>query len=69
MTSVQPVPLRTDRLLLRPWEPDDREPFAGLNADPEGDFDHPKLPPGHRLRRHVLYRADLTRLPDPPDPR
>lgn len=22
----------------------------------EGQFDHPKLPPGHRLTRHVLYR-------------
>ena len=21
-----------------------------------GEFDHPNLPPGHRLRRHVLYR-------------
>ncbi|WP_407940806.1 GNAT family N-acetyltransferase [Nonomuraea antri] len=27
--------LRTDRLLLRPWRPADREPFAALNADPE----------------------------------
>jgi RimJ/RimL family protein N-acetyltransferase len=23
-----------------------------------GGFDHPRLPEGHRLRRHVLYRAD-----------
>jgi len=27
--------LRTDRLLLRPWRPDDRLPFARMNADPE----------------------------------
>ncbi len=27
--------LRTQRLLLRPWRDDDREPFAELNADPE----------------------------------
>jgi len=27
--------LRTDRLLLRQWRADDREPFAALNADPE----------------------------------
>jgi RimJ/RimL family protein N-acetyltransferase len=27
--------LRTDRLLLRPWRPEDRPPFAALNADPE----------------------------------
>jgi ribosomal-protein-alanine N-acetyltransferase len=28
----------------------------GMTRDPADDFDHPKLPPGHRLRRHVLYR-------------
>lgn len=27
--------LRTQRLLLRPWRPDDLAPFAALNADPE----------------------------------
>jgi RimJ/RimL family protein N-acetyltransferase len=26
--------LRTERLLLRPWRAEDREPFAALNADP-----------------------------------
>lgn len=26
--------LRTERLLLRQWRPDDREPFAAMNADP-----------------------------------
>jgi len=26
--------LRTNRLLLRRWRPEDREPFAALNADP-----------------------------------
>jgi len=29
----------------------------GMQHDPKDDFDHPGLPPGHRLRRHVLYRA------------
>lgn len=29
----------------------------GMRRDPDGDFDHPALPPGHRLARHVLYRA------------
>lgn len=33
MTSL-PAELRTDRLLLRRWRPEDREPFAVLNADP-----------------------------------
>ncbi len=28
----------------------------GLKHDPADDFDHPVLPEGHRLRRHVLYR-------------
>ncbi len=28
------TPLCTDRLLLRPWRPDDRAPFVRLNADP-----------------------------------
>ncbi|MBT9557319.1 MAG: GNAT family N-acetyltransferase [Myxococcales bacterium] len=27
--------LRTERLVLRRWEPDDRAPFAHLNADPD----------------------------------
>jgi ribosomal-protein-alanine N-acetyltransferase len=28
----------------------------GLARDAHGDFDHPKLPEGHPLRPHVLYR-------------
>jgi RimJ/RimL family protein N-acetyltransferase len=28
----------------------------GMTRDPTDDFDHPNVPPGHRLRRHVLYR-------------
>jgi len=28
----------------------------GMSRDPNGDFDHPALPEGHKLRRHVLYR-------------
>jgi RimJ/RimL family protein N-acetyltransferase len=31
----------------------------GMTRDPRDDFDHPRLPEGHWLRRHVLYR--LTR--------
>lgn len=27
-----------------------------MTRDPADDFDHPKLPPGHRLSHHVLYR-------------
>jgi RimJ/RimL family protein N-acetyltransferase len=28
----------------------------GMTHDPKDDFDHPRLPVGHTLRRHVLYR-------------
>lgn len=28
----------------------------GMTHDPADDFDHPNLPEGHPLRRHVLYR-------------
>jgi RimJ/RimL family protein N-acetyltransferase len=28
----------------------------GMTHDPTGDFEHPLLPQGHPLRRHVLYR-------------
>jgi RimJ/RimL family protein N-acetyltransferase len=29
----------------------------------EGEFDHPRLPEGHRLRRHVLYRKAAAGVP------
>ena len=28
----------------------------GMHRNPADDFDHPKIPEGHPLRRHVLYR-------------
>lgn len=28
----------------------------GMSYDPRGDFQHPDVPEGHRLRPHVLYR-------------
>jgi ribosomal-protein-alanine N-acetyltransferase len=28
----------------------------GMIRDEAGDFDHPRIPEGHPLRRHVLYR-------------
>ncbi|MCB9477562.1 MAG: GNAT family N-acetyltransferase [Deltaproteobacteria bacterium] len=31
----------------------------GMRRDPADDFDHPKVPDGHPIKRHVLYR--LTR--------
>jgi ribosomal-protein-alanine N-acetyltransferase len=28
----------------------------GMSRNPLDDFEHPRLPDGHALRRHVLYR-------------
>ena len=33
----------------------------GMARDPAEDFDHPRLPDGHPLRRHVLYRIGAPR--------
>ncbi len=40
----------------------------GMTHDPADDFDHPRLPEGHRLRRHVLCRLPRPgpRAPSPP---
>jgi len=32
----------------------------GMRHSPAEDFDHPALPAGHRLRRHVLYRLSRS---------
>ena len=32
----------------------------GMHHDPKDDFDHPKLPEGHPLRRQVLYRLEAS---------
>jgi len=29
----------------------------GMARDARADFAHPRLPPGHALSRHVLFRA------------
>jgi RimJ/RimL family protein N-acetyltransferase len=34
----------------------------GMRHSPNDDFDHPALPEGHRLRRHVLYRLVCPQL-------
>ena len=33
----------------------------GMTRDPADDFDHPRLPEGHALRRHILYRMARAR--------
>ncbi len=30
----------------------------GMIHNPSDDFDHPRLPEDHPLRRHLLYRLD-----------
>ena len=35
----------------------------GMVHDPAGDFDHPRLPEGHFLRRHMLYRIRKPLVP------
>jgi RimJ/RimL family protein N-acetyltransferase len=37
----------------------------GFKHDAAGDFDHPAIPEGHPLRRHVLYRARETANREP----
>lgn len=32
----------------------------GMHHNPQDEFDHPKLPENHPLRRHVLYRLTKT---------
>jgi RimJ/RimL family protein N-acetyltransferase len=46
VSSTVPANTRSWRVMER----------LGMTHDPRDDFDHPLLPPGHRLRRHVLYR-------------
>jgi len=35
----------------------------GMTHDPADDFDHPRLPPGSPLQRHVLYRLSRPAQP------
>jgi len=35
----------------------------GMTRNPADDFGHPRLPEGHPLRRHVLYRVGPTEGP------
>lgn len=33
----------------------------GMHHNSQDDFDHPKIPEGHKLRRHVLYRLEAQK--------
>lgn len=39
----------------------------GMSHDPRDDFDHPRIPAGNPLRRHVLYRLPRTAWQQQPD--
>ncbi len=52
------VNLRSQRVMQR----------LGMTHDPAEDFDHPRLPEGHPLRRHVLYRLRRAEW-NPAEPR
>jgi RimJ/RimL family protein N-acetyltransferase len=32
----------------------------GMERDPDGDFEHPRIPAGHAIRLHVLYRLSAA---------
>ena len=38
----------------------------GMHHNPQDDFDHPKVPIGHPLRKHVLYRISSPMLSSEP---
>jgi RimJ/RimL family protein N-acetyltransferase len=38
----------------------------GMHRDATGDFDHPRVPPGHPARGHVLYRLAASATPPSP---
>jgi RimJ/RimL family protein N-acetyltransferase len=46
VSMTVPSNLRSQRVMQR----------LGMTRNAADDFDHPRLPEGHRLRRHVLYR-------------
>ena len=47
----------TSRLNTRSWRVMER---LGMSHDRAGDFEHPRVPVGHPLRPHVLYRLSRT---------
>lgn len=46
VSITSPLNLRSRRVMEK----------IGMTRDEAGDFDHPRVPDGHPLKRHVLYR-------------
>ena len=44
--ATQPANMRSRRVMQR----------IGMTRDPADDFDHPRVPDGSPMKRHVLYR-------------
>jgi RimJ/RimL family protein N-acetyltransferase len=55
VSFTTPANVRSRRIMER----------IGMTHRAADDFDHPRLPPGHPLRRHVLYRCRAGGLPTP----
>jgi RimJ/RimL family protein N-acetyltransferase len=53
VTFTTPMNVRSIRLMER----------LGFQRDLDGDFDHPAVPEGHALRRHVLFRKQRPGSP------
>ena len=43
-----------------------RRVMEKLGMTYEGEFEHPRLPEGHPLRRHVIYRCAMAGAGGPP---
>ena len=59
-----PVQLETDRLILRPWKPEDAEELFGLACDPEigpaaGWSPHQTLEDSRQVLEHVLMVPEI----------
>ena len=54
VSMTTPANLRSRRVMER----------LGMTRDPADDFDHPRLPAGHPIRRQVLYRLPAVRWRD-----
>jgi RimJ/RimL family protein N-acetyltransferase len=56
VSFTTPANIRSRRVMER----------LSMSHDPQDDFDHPRVPEGHPLRRHVLYRLSGSHgLPQP----
>ncbi|HMD46620.1 MAG TPA: GNAT family N-acetyltransferase [Acidimicrobiales bacterium] len=56
VVSFTAVPNRRSRAVME---------RLGMHRDPDEDFDHPRVEPGHPLRRHVLYRITAAEWGEP----